>query len=309
MTLALDLTGTSGANLITDEEPNLLVNKSILVPANGPFYEKGLQIKFTPTGNTDAINLTLDLDYKIVYLLPNIAADGTNQIYGGIYLLSGILPGEYLVTYQALGGNVTLDLAQIIMFNSVLNTDSHFSGLIPSERYFVNKPTIFTIADFNNLLGKLPIAPAADKLYLGVKNLPNSLNVIGNAAAAAASTAASNSAKETGGNLDMITAQLTAMSTPVVRKPTYKTYTTTFTTDANLTEVSIINLTKLGPDGNGGMVAIDTNGNKIVGDVTVGTEVISPGEAINWSSGFNSVLDVITINVPTGATIGVVSVN
>ena len=117
MSLALDDTGVLGANLISTEihATQDVYNNTfgILFPVNGPFYQNGALLTYTPIGwDGAAFTLVEGVDYEFEYAMTGIAVNA-NQVYGAISILNGNLNGVLALTYQALGGAWTYTPLQI----------------------------------------------------------------------------------------------------------------------------------------------------------------------------------------------------
>ena len=142
MTLAVDNSGVLAANLISAEAyatQDLYNNTfSVLFPTEGPFYQTGLTLHYTPTGWAGApFSLVLGVDYSLALPMPGILVNA-NQVYGAISILNANLNGALELTYQALGGAWVYNPLQIRKY-----LEENYYNLNTQDKVLVPNPDIY----------------------------------------------------------------------------------------------------------------------------------------------------------------------
>lgn len=145
---AFDYTGTLPANLITDEKHNITAANGrdfhFIVPLFAPFfvYDDSLVIGHTSASGIYTV-LREGIDYLPAYQFIGASRSCAKPIYGAIGFINTKLAGTITLSYHTLGGNWTLDLAEItsILTNALLNPRSL------SWEQVVDKPVLFPVID------------------------------------------------------------------------------------------------------------------------------------------------------------------
>ena len=142
MSRSLDVTGVSGANLITNEVHSistLTANQSVRMSLNeGLFFFKGLSIVYTDSDG-DQRTLTLGQDYSLLFAIHGVGSN--NPIYAEIVIQNTTLSGSLSVTYQALGGKWSLAAGEVRSRLSTIeyNPDIAYLGLQTAADYLNGK--------------------------------------------------------------------------------------------------------------------------------------------------------------------------
>lgn len=122
--LALDITGTSSANLITNERHDVSSKtKRIFVPNKGAFFGKGLIIRDASTNKI----LQPMTGYKILHMVREAVIETKKEVYAVIMIIdTGVL--DVVISYQAVGGVYSNVASEI---NALL--DEYLDGRTPSD--------------------------------------------------------------------------------------------------------------------------------------------------------------------------------
>jgi hypothetical protein len=160
MSLNLDISGLDRSNLITGEKQKVtastITNTGAIFTKNGMFFGNGIQITSELlSGGT--ITLTKDLDYWLVGKLPGVG-DTAGGVYSAIFIADPALAGNFSITYQALGGNLSISTVNINQFYSTVSnrTNAQNCKAIPQPSLGL---TIATNKDLLQLQAGRPLIP------------------------------------------------------------------------------------------------------------------------------------------------------
>ena len=169
--LALDLTGTSVANLITDERHDVSTrNQRIFVLNKGAFFGKGLVIRNASTNRI----MEPHTAYRILHMVREAVLDSNKEVYAVILILDNSVL-DVLVTYQAIGG-VYSNIASTI--NDKLGTVLDGSMPIDTIGQIIDQPIqvppehhLQNIRDFKSMGGLVTVVEGIRKaIMLGDTN-------------------------------------------------------------------------------------------------------------------------------------------
>lgn len=126
MTLALDNTGILPANLVSAEthtSSEIANNFGLIYPNQGPLYQGGKILQYTPAGWTGSpFTLVEGIDYKLVYILPNIFVSGTPASSQ-----PGLVDEEFNLGTGFNAGSTSITLANT--YASLADIEVHFDGI------------------------------------------------------------------------------------------------------------------------------------------------------------------------------------
>ena len=122
----VDLTGTNPANLVDKEDqilnPPRYMDRHFIVPAEGPFFETGVQVwrvSTDPNGGTVLTELAKNVDWFLTHKYMEASyylgdASPPKQLYASISFYNLDLVGRIKVTYQKLGGPFSIRADQLL---------------------------------------------------------------------------------------------------------------------------------------------------------------------------------------------------
>jgi hypothetical protein len=136
MTYPIDATGTSSGNAIAGEvhpvnNPGLNVAR-FLFPTEAPFFESGVTIQYTDqAGGTR--QLIKGVDYTFVFEMKGVSSSSSNSIFAAIRLLDSSISGSLELAYQTLGGNWTINQAQVMQYlrDTTFNSQIAYAAIAP----------------------------------------------------------------------------------------------------------------------------------------------------------------------------------
>jgi hypothetical protein len=211
MTLALDTTGLATANRIEGEQiavtPAVLNTFGCLYPAAGPIFDKNFAITYTPaTVGATASPLVKGTDYDFKFELEGFDEDTSGKVWGAICLFNQSLNGTIEISYQALGGNWTIDQQAV---RNYLNSNQFNSNI--QHQVLVSKDPLHLP---NNPLAEWPLN-SIEAITIAQSQMPNIILSVAFVSNSGIDDGISevivtdlplppNAAKETGGNLSTI---------------------------------------------------------------------------------------------------------
>ena len=122
----VDLTGANPANLVDKEDqilnPPRYMDRHFIVPAEGPFFETGVQVwrvSTDPNGGTVLTELAKNVDWYLTHKYMEASyylgdAAPPKQLYASISFYNLDLVGRIKVTYQKLGGPFSIRADQLL---------------------------------------------------------------------------------------------------------------------------------------------------------------------------------------------------
>jgi hypothetical protein len=118
MSLNLDLTGLDQSNLIVAEKQSVTTaqigNSGAIFAKNGMFFGNGLSVS-VEMANATTLLLTKNVDYWLIGKLIGVG-ESAGGVYCGIFVADPALAGKFSLTYQALGGNLSINTTNVNQF-------------------------------------------------------------------------------------------------------------------------------------------------------------------------------------------------
>lgn len=171
-----DPTGVNPSNLISNEQQVITgVNASpyhFIVPTFGPFFADSLVITFKDASNA-VRPLVEGIDYHLGYLFVGASRACAKPIYGGISFLDLTLSGIVTLSYQTIGGEWTIDAAQILEILS----DATRNPRTATWEQIAGVPTVFPPVDhqwnLDDMVGMSEVVQALADLTTAVSSNPS----------------------------------------------------------------------------------------------------------------------------------------
>lgn len=172
---AFDPTGILPANRITGEQHIITAvanrNYHFTVPTYAPFFADGLTISYRDIDNNIRF-LVEGIDYHLGFQFIAASRSCAKPIYGGISYLNLELAGVVTLVYQTVGGNWTVDAAQI---NEILS-DTMRNPRVTSWETVAEVPALFPVVDhewnLQDLVGMSDVKDAIEGISLAVADAP-----------------------------------------------------------------------------------------------------------------------------------------
>ncbi len=122
-----DSTGTDPDNKITNERHVLSdetgLDFHVIIPLFGPFFETNFILAYKQNSNSTPVVLQHHIDYNFCYTYLGATRGCAKNVHGGIILNNNHLSGEFILTYQTIGGEwvISVPLIDEILANQIQN--------------------------------------------------------------------------------------------------------------------------------------------------------------------------------------------
>lgn len=143
----LDLTGTAATNRVTGERHIVAATGARAVATKaGPFFTRGMVVRNAIT-NQELIPGT---DYLAVHLFQEATLRTGREVCSVVLIQNGVSGTEFLIEYQAIGGEYSASIDAIEQMLESLDLDNrvvHWADLLGRPEYFDPAPHLHDIGD------------------------------------------------------------------------------------------------------------------------------------------------------------------